>query len=83
VKPVHERAGEILLDLGRAAEAQQEFTHALALAPGRSRSLWGLGRAALEAGDTAVSEQAFAKLRENWKHGDGSLPAIPEARATR
>jgi len=83
VKPVHERMGEILLGLGRVAEAQQEFTHALALAPGRSRSLWGLGQAALEAGDTAVAEQAFAQLRKNWKQGDSSLPAIPEVHATR
>jgi tetratricopeptide (TPR) repeat protein len=83
VKPAHERLGEILLDLDRAAEAQQEFTHALALAPGRSRSLWGLGQAALKAGDSAAAEQAFARLRENWKQGDSSLPAIPEVHATR
>jgi len=83
VKPAHERMGEILLGLNRAAEAQQEFTHALALTPGRSRSLWGLGQAALKAGDSAAAAQAFAKLRENWKQGDSSLPAIPEVHAAR
>ncbi|MDH4131819.1 MAG: tetratricopeptide repeat protein [Gemmatimonadota bacterium] len=83
VKPAHERRGEILLELGRAAEAQREFTHALALAPGRSRSLWGLGQAALKAGDSAAAERAFAQLRENWKQGDSALPAIPEVHGAR
>ncbi|HEY8164189.1 MAG TPA: hypothetical protein VIF83_01425, partial [Gemmatimonadaceae bacterium] len=41
-KPPHELFGEILLELGRAREAQSEFRKSLELAPKRARSLLGL-----------------------------------------
>jgi Tfp pilus assembly protein PilF len=70
VKPTHELLGEVLLAQGQSAEAQQEFTRALAMAPGRSLSLLGLTHAARAAGDTAVALQAEATLKQNWKGGD-------------
>jgi tetratricopeptide (TPR) repeat protein len=45
VKPTHELLGEMLLTMGRAADAQHEFERALALAPGRARALAGLAAA--------------------------------------
>jgi tetratricopeptide (TPR) repeat protein len=72
-KPPHELAGEILLAAGRAAEAQQEFTRALELMPGRARSLIGLARAATRTGDQAVAARAAADLTRNWHSADGNL----------
>lgn len=72
VKPTHELLGEVLLARGDNAEAQKEFEHALAMAPGRSLSLLGLTRAARAAGDTAVAAQAEATLKQNWKDGDAA-----------
>jgi tetratricopeptide (TPR) repeat protein len=70
VKPTHELLGEVLLARGDNAEAQKEFTRALALAPGRSLSLLGLARAARAAGDSAVAAQAEVTLKQNWKDAD-------------
>jgi len=70
VKPTHELLGEVLLAQGQSAEAQKEFTHALAMAPGRSLSLLGLARAARAAGDSSVAERAEATLKQNWNDAD-------------
>jgi tetratricopeptide (TPR) repeat protein len=73
VKPTHELAGEILLAAGRFSEAQREFTRALELAPGRSRSLLGLARAASRAGDQAIATRAARDLLRNWHSADKGL----------
>jgi Flp pilus assembly protein TadD len=78
VKPSHELLGEVLLASGRAAEAQRAFVRALELAPGRARSLLGLGRAALVAGDKAAARKALNDLKRNWHSADPSLPEMAE-----
>jgi tetratricopeptide (TPR) repeat protein len=78
VKPSHELLGEVLLQLGRAREAQREFTRALELAPGRARSLLGLGRAALAAGDTTGARKALEELKRVWHSADPSLNDVAE-----
>lgn len=78
VKPSHELAGELLLAAGRAAQAQREFTRALELAPGRSRSLLGLARAAAAAGDNAASARAAQQLLRNWHSADTNVPERAE-----
>ena len=78
VKPTHELLGEFLLAQGKAAEAQQEFVRALALAPRRTASLLGLARAATSAGDAPVAEQARADLRAIWHQADEGLPGRAE-----
>jgi tetratricopeptide (TPR) repeat protein len=62
VKPSHELLGEIYLQLGRPGDARRLFQRALALAPGRLRSLIGLLRAARAEGDTAVARRAMDDL---------------------
>jgi hypothetical protein len=81
VKPTHELLGEVLFDLKETAESQREFTRALALAPGRSRSLLGLGRAAFAIGDSAVARKALTDLKRNWHSADKSLPQVSEVEA--
>ncbi len=73
VKPAHELSGEILLAVGRPADAQREFHASLAHAPGRSLSLLGLARAAAAAGDTEASRDAYARLRAQWSRADADV----------
>lgn len=75
VKPGFELLGELLLADGKAGEAQRAFTRALELAPGRSRSLLGLLRAARQAGDLALARQAEERLGANWKEADAATRA--------
>jgi tetratricopeptide (TPR) repeat protein len=81
VKPSHELLAGLLLESGRAAEAVPEFQRALALAPGRSGALLGLGRAARAAGRETISARAYATLAANWHAADAGPPALAEARA--
>jgi tetratricopeptide (TPR) repeat protein len=78
VKPSHELLGEVLLQSGRAAEAQREFTRSLEMAPGRARSLLGLGRAAMAAGDKTAARKALEELKRMWHSADASLPELVE-----
>lgn len=79
VKPSHELLGEVLLAMGRAGEAQREFTSSVALAPRRPLSLLGLARSAAAAGDTAVSARAWADLRQVWRTAEPGIPGLDEA----
>ena len=79
VKPAHELFGEILLQAGRAREAQREFAQQLRLAPKRALSLLGLARAAAAAGDRVVAARAYRELRGSWHLADTTLPALAEA----
>jgi len=78
VKPTHELLGEVLLGMGQAAEAQREFMRALALAPGRARSLLGLGRAAIAAGDQVAAQKALGDLKRAWHSADAGLAEVAE-----
>jgi len=77
VKPSHELYGEVLLKLGRPAEAQARFEEALARAPLRSLALAGLARAAGAAGDAAVVARACADWTSVHAGSDASV-ARPE-----
>ncbi len=80
VKPSHELLGEVLLRAGRAADAQRAFSRALELAPGRSRALAGLVRAAAAAGDHEVARAAFARLESNYRLADPAVRELAELR---
>jgi tetratricopeptide (TPR) repeat protein len=78
IKPTHELLGEVLLSAGRAAEAVREFSRALELAPGRSRALLGLARAAAATGDRSVAQRALGDLKRNWHAADKDIPEVAE-----
>jgi len=69
VEPSHELLGSSLLQ-SDPAQARLEFERGLRLAPGRSRALIGLARAATAAGDKAAARQAIESLSLNWKAAD-------------
>jgi tetratricopeptide (TPR) repeat protein len=79
-KPSHELLGEVLLSLGRAAEARKEFELALARTPGRSLVLLGLARASLAAGDRTKAAASYRRLLANWHRADPGLAWVEEAR---
>jgi tetratricopeptide (TPR) repeat protein len=78
VKPTRELLGEILLEQGRAQEAQRAFERALQRAPRRVLSLLGQARAARQAGDSETSERSYGELRQIWRNADADLPELAE-----
>jgi len=79
IKPVLELYGELLLDFGRPVEAAEKFEASLTLMPNRPRSLLGLGRAALAAGDHVRAAKPYEALAELWA-GREERPEMLEAR---
>ena len=69
VEPSHELLGTMLLEMN-PTEAMQEFERALVLAPGRSRALQGLIRAAVAAGDSDRAEAALSRLGRIWHQAE-------------
>jgi tetratricopeptide (TPR) repeat protein len=80
-KPAPELLGEVLLEAGRARDAQQPFEQALRRNPNRTLSVLGLARAAMASGDIGVARQRYRELLANFDGADGDLPEIKEARA--
>jgi len=73
VKPSHEVYGEVLLKLGRPADARAQFEKALARAPRRSLSLAGVARAAKSTGDTAALATTCATIAGIYASADPSV----------
>jgi tetratricopeptide (TPR) repeat protein len=80
--PGRELLGEMLLELGRPAEALTEFETALLHEPNRFRSLDGAARSAAKAADTAKATKYYAALLEVCAKAETpGRPALVEARA--
>ncbi len=81
ILPAREQLGELLLELGRPADALAAFEASLNRAPRRLAGLHGAARAARLAGDTAKARGYYAELLDVTKSGDGTRAEIREARA--
>ncbi|MGE5414064.1 MAG: hypothetical protein ACM3NW_07815 [Syntrophomonadaceae bacterium] len=81
VKPAHELAGEVLLAVGKPADARREFEGSLEGAPERSLSLLGLAKAQAAAGETAASKETYARLAKQWSRADADVPGRQEVLA--
>jgi hypothetical protein len=68
-EPSHEVLGTMLLEMDPGA-AKAEFEKALRLAPGRSRALIGLARAAVATGDKPTALRAIGQVSANWRSAD-------------
>jgi tetratricopeptide (TPR) repeat protein len=73
VKPSHEVFGEVLLKIGRPADARVEFAKALARAPRRSLSLAGLARAAKATGESATLLATCATIAGIYASADAAV----------
>ena len=78
--PAHELLGDLLLELGRPADALRAYQASLAAAPGRLNSLAGAARAATAAGDVALAARLYEELRSRAIAGSTRAEVL-EARA--
>ena len=83
ILPAREQLGELLLELGRPAEALAEFEASLKRAPKRLAGVYGAARSARLAGDTVKAGPYYAELRELTKSSDGARAEVKEARSFR
>jgi tetratricopeptide (TPR) repeat protein len=69
VLPARELVGDLLLELGRPADALTEYEASLRSAPNRLNGLYGAARAAELAGDKAKAKKLYAQLVGNCATG--------------
>ncbi|HEY8833431.1 MAG TPA: hypothetical protein VIM21_13090 [Gemmatimonadaceae bacterium] len=81
IKPPREAAGELLLTLGRPAEARTEFLLALSRTPRRTAPMLGLARAEYALGNRAESGRLYQELVTIWHDADTDFPELAEARS--
>ena len=81
IKPPREAAGELLLSVGRPAEARTEFLLALPRTPRRTAPMLGLARAEYALGNHAESGRLYGELVSIWHTADADLPELAEARS--
>jgi cytochrome c-type biogenesis protein CcmH/NrfG len=77
--PMREMLGNMLLELGRPAEALQAYEAAMHAAPNRLPGFYGAAKAAQASGDAAKARQYFEKLAALGSHADPTRPEIREA----
>ena len=80
IKPVHELFGEMLLELGMADQAVEQFETSLLRMPMRPRSLLGLARARVALGQEAEAALSYGKVVEIWRGREG-ISGLTEARS--
>jgi tetratricopeptide (TPR) repeat protein len=78
--PIREQLGSLLLEVGQAKEAQQEFEAALQIYPGRFRGLYGAARAAEQSGDKETASRYYAKLAAQTASANGSRDELNHVR---
>ena len=81
LSPMRELLGEMLLEMGRPAEAQREFDASLQTVPNRFRSLAGAARAAASLRRAEDARAYCERLVALTQYADSERPAITAARA--
>jgi tetratricopeptide (TPR) repeat protein len=81
VVPARELEADLLLGLGRAAEARRAYEHVLALEPHRGRSVFGAARAAELAGDRAAALAGYREYVRLMAQADSDRAELALARA--
>lgn len=77
--PAREMLGDLLLEVGRPAEARAAYERSLQNAPGRLNSLSGLARSAEAVGDRAAAAKAYRTIAEMCA-ADAVRPEVVKAR---
>jgi hypothetical protein len=83
VVPARELQGDLLLDLGKPAEARKAYEATLARSPHRARSLFGAARAAELSGDRTAAGAKYQEYLEVTVKGDGARAEAASAKAFR
>ncbi len=79
--PARELEADLLLALGRFAEARRAYEATLAREPRRARSVFGAARAAALAGDGATARARYDEFLKLMERADGDRPELQVARA--
>jgi tetratricopeptide (TPR) repeat protein len=82
VVPARELYADLLMELGRPAEALAEYEASLAIAPNRSYPLAGAVRAADAAGQSGKARALYATLEKVTARSDGTRPELTKLRAS-
>jgi tetratricopeptide (TPR) repeat protein len=75
-----ELLGDLLMELGRPAEALAQYEASLAKEPNRFRGLYGAALAAERAGDRARARVHYEKLASMTSGSNGSRPELKRVR---
>ena len=81
ILPAREQLGELLLELGQAANALVEYEASLKRAPRRLAGTYGAAHAAKLSGDAGKTRRYYAELVQLTRNGDGDRAEIKEARS--
>jgi len=81
VQPARELLADLLLELKEPKPALAEYEQSLRDEPNRFRSILGKARAAKQAGDDAVSREAYRKLLVLAGKAEAERPEISEAKS--
>jgi tetratricopeptide (TPR) repeat protein len=77
--PMRELLGDMLLELGRPAEALEAYEASLQATPNRLRGFYGAAKAAQASGDQAKARAYFEKVAGLGRHADPDRREIHEA----
>jgi tetratricopeptide (TPR) repeat protein len=80
VLPAREVLADLLLELGRHAEARQAYEAVLAKEPHRARSVYGAARAAELAGDRAAARGRYQEYLQLMEKAEAERPETAAAR---
>jgi tetratricopeptide (TPR) repeat protein len=81
ILPAREQLGDLLVELGKPAEALVEYRADLAASPNRLNGVYGAARAARLAGDAETARTEYARLIKICGKADGARDQLAEARA--
>jgi tetratricopeptide (TPR) repeat protein len=81
LSPAREQIAEMLLLMGRHADAQREFEAVERTEPRRFRAVHGAARSAELAGDRDAARRHYAQLLEIAARADAGLPQVEQAQA--
>jgi tetratricopeptide (TPR) repeat protein len=80
IMPARELLGDLLLELGRPAEALPQYEASIAKEPNRFRGLYGAGLAAERAGDQTRAKGHFETLAAICAQSEGTRPELARVR---
>src|SRR4029453_797337 len=80
IMPARELLGDLLLELGRPADALPQYEASIAKEPNRFRGLYGAGLAAERAGDRGRARAYYEKLAALCAEADGTRPELVQVR---
>jgi len=78
--PARELEGDLLLELGRPADALRAYEKTLQREPRRARALYGAARAAELAGQTDPARRRYTELLDLMSSADPDRPELQRAR---